>query len=163
MRVMRMMKQLFQAAVEVPSDVDRAKVGQPCVFDQQCPIANCPFRYDVSPSEAEGEELVSSTPELDRLTRAPLAWKSNDDAHTQSKPPTVDYIEDDADLFIVGVGRVDPCQIKEPVYRVIETQYSMSDISTSFMPPVPEPQPVEKNDKKSKKDKKGKKGKKGKK
>lgn len=163
---MSMMKTLYEKASKMPVDGDAETV--PCAFDANCPIAGCPFRLSEPPPPP---------PPPDKSTGDDGHWASTDTGHraapsgkapktavgyTRPQPPVDKSIEDDADLFVVGVGREDPCRFREPVPRLAGTQYLYSDISASFLPapePEPEPVPVPEPKKKSKKAKKGKKGK----
>lgn len=118
--------------------------GKPCMFDLNCPASRCPFR-----TENAANEFVSH---LIDGTRPGNDWSSNNQLKDLE-------IVDDADLFIVNVGRVDPCRvIAPPVYKDGCSQCYETDFSTILLPP---PLPtVEKNKKKDKKSKKSKKDKK---
>lgn len=147
--VMEMMKDLFTkstlASVEPQSSNEQTADGRdarPCVFDANCPVADCPFRSD-EPLSAFVDRLTGGGPAVGRPATAPA-----DQAE----------IVDDADLFAVRVGRVDPCRTNAPVHRNKNTQYLLTDVPAEYLP-APEPVTVKpkRNGKKKKSKKKAKK------
>lgn len=150
LNVMEMMRDLYtkstQPSLEQNGSSEQATDGfetRPCVFDPNCPVASCPFRSD-EPLNAFVNQLINGP-----------ARKSAVAAGTAAQDPA--EIVDDADLFVVKVGRVDPCRTNEPVYRNKNTQYLLTDVPAELLPaPVPDPVKSKGNKKKTSK-KKGKK------
>jgi len=104
---------------------------KPCLFDQNCPAVRCPFRTHEA-SNAFVERLIKGT----RPRKSPKKKLKNE-------------IVDGPDLFIVNVGRVDPCREGVPVYQDGFTQCFETDFPT-----IPLPPPIENKPKKGKKLKK---------
>lgn len=148
--VMEMMRDLYTKStlpsLEQQGSSEQAADGfevRPCVFDPNCPVASCPFRSD-EPLNAFVNQLIDGSA---AKAKVPAGTVGLDQAE----------IVDDADLFVVRVGRVDPCRTNAPVYRNKNTQYLLTDIPAEFLP-APEPDPVKsKGNEKKKSKKKGKK------
>lgn len=148
---MELMKDLFTKSASTPPTV-RLTINEkvvdretrPCMFDLNCPVVNCPFRSDELPN-AYVDRLIDGT------TKSP-----NFGGFGKQKPveqPAGVDIEDDADLFAIQVGRVDPCMVNTPVYRNKNTQYLDTDVPAEFQLPI-EPSVKVKPKSKPKKDKK---------
>ncbi|CAI6363535.1 unnamed protein product [Macrosiphum euphorbiae] len=153
--VMTMMEKLTALYKEVKTisqpqggevDADGDQQGKPCMFDLNCPASRCPFRTGQAANAFVGH-LIDGT-------RPGNVGSSNNRLKNHE-------IVDDADLFILNVGRVDPCRVVAPlVYKDGCSQCFETDFSTVLLPPPP---PVQKKIKKGKKSKNSKKGKKAKK
>lgn len=125
-------------------DADGDQQGKPCMFDLNCPATRCPFRTGKA-ANAFVDHLIDGT-----------RPGNNNNNRLKNRE-----IVDDADLFVVNVGRVDPCRVTAPlVYKDGCSQCFETDFSTILLPPPPPK--VEKKKKKGKKSKKSKKGKKAK-
>lgn len=147
---MEKMKDLFMRSVQ-PSAKNASndiRVFRPCVFDPNCPVENCPFRAD---------EPIGAF--VDRMIEGVDPKLADKDPRRVTLPKTTE-IEDDADLFTMKVGRIDPCQFNVPCYRDGCTQYQLADIPPEYWPPPepiveePEPKPMKKKKTNKKKDKK---------
>ncbi|XP_025192872.1 uncharacterized protein LOC112592926 [Melanaphis sacchari] len=80
-------------------DTNKTDRGKPCMFDLNCPVVRCPFRKS-QPENAFVDHLINGTrPDNDQSPNSSL-----DDRE----------IVDDADLFVINVGRVDPCRVITP-------------------------------------------------
>lgn len=122
--IMEMMKDLF-IEVYSPQSTNKdnikpnvtSKKEETCMFNPSCPISGCPFKI--------GEPITQF---VDQLIKGKKPTKTTD-------PKNSNEIVDDADLFIVSVGRVDPCTINVPVHRNQSTQYLELDMPTECLPP----------------------------
>jgi hypothetical protein len=89
--------------------------GKPCMFDLNCPVARCPFRKS-EPENAFVDHLIKGTRPGDEQRPKKLLEDRE--------------LVDDADLFVINVGRVDPCRVIAPVkYKDGCSQYFESDFS----------------------------------
>jgi len=80
-------------------DTDKTDQGKPCMFDLNCPAARCPFRESKKANEFVGH-LVNGT------------YTENEQTHNNLLDNR--EIVDDADLFVINVGLVDPCRVIAP-------------------------------------------------
>ncbi|XP_060837317.1 LOW QUALITY PROTEIN: uncharacterized protein LOC132919609 [Rhopalosiphum padi] len=83
-----------------------------CLFDRNCPVANCPFR--------------KSEPE-NTFVDHPIKGTRPGDERPPKKLSEDRELVDDANLFVINVGRVDPCRVKAPKYKDGSSQYFESD------------------------------------
>ncbi|XP_060846015.1 uncharacterized protein LOC132925658 [Rhopalosiphum padi] len=89
--------------------------GKPCMFDLNCPVARCPFRKS-EPENAFVDHLIKGT--------------RPGDEHLRKKLSEDRGLVDDADLFVINVGRVDPCRVIAPTkYKDGYSQYCETDFS----------------------------------
>lgn len=148
---MELMKELFIKSV-FPSTAKWSDGGDKqmaddgvnsCALDPDCPVAGCPFR-STEPPNAFVDRLISSGRQLPCTTNG-AARPATDSAGE---------IVDDADLFAIRVGRVDPCRTNAPVYRNKVTQYLEEDVFGEYPPASPPPVSDKKKLKKKKKSKK---------
>ncbi|VVC25883.1 Hypothetical protein CINCED_3A019592 [Cinara cedri] len=151
--VMEMMKDLFtKAAASSPSELNEQQTTRnPCMFDLNCPVARCPFRMD-EPITAFVDRMVDGGDGRPTKTKTP-ASKSLPSAQAGADGSSENVeIEDDADVFVVSSGRVDPCRVSLPVHRENTTQYLETDLQPEFRPQPPQPpsKPAKKGGKKGK-------------
>jgi len=125
--------------------INQSQKGKPCLFNLNCPAARCPFRTGKAANEFVNNLIDINSPgstisPKNRLKKCEIV--------------------DDADLFVVNVGRVDPCRVIAPlVYKDGWSQCFETDFSTISSPPTV----IEEGQKKGKKSKKANKSKKSKK
>jgi len=124
----------------------QSQKGKPCMFNLNCPANRCPFRTGKAANEFVNDLVDGTRPAT---------------AFSLKKRLNKREIVDNADLFVVNVGRVDPCRVVAPlVYKDGCTQYLETDFSKTLLPPkisvVEEEQIIGKKAKKSKKSKKAK-------
>lgn len=148
--VMELMKKMFiDSAISSPTDLNEQQMTRkPCMFDIDCPMATCPFRAQEPITEpVKYRRKVSTTTNKKKAFR-PITKKNNKKKH---KPASTlvrsrnlfakNRIEDDADMFVINVGRVDPCRIAVPVHRDNVTQV----LDTDFQEFQPKPPPASKS------------------
>lgn len=126
--------------------------GKPCMFDLNCMATHCPFRTAEQANAFVGHLINGTRPGDDRL---PINVKPSDyrDVEIADDPNNLEIV-DDADLFVVNTGRVDPCRVTAPLeYQENFTQCFDTDFSAILLPPPS----VVKKPKKGKKSKKSKK------
>lgn len=164
LNVMELMRDMFTKATvdnsrrtdsdDRVNDGDSAVHGD-CMFDPECPLADCPFRAD-EPTGAFIDRLIDRDGR--RVHTAASSITKRQLATDKSKPPrsVATAIVDDADMFTVRVGRVDPCRVKMVPRRDGTTQYLQTDIPAEFLPAAVKP-PKSRSKAKSKKSKKPKK------
>lgn len=148
---MELMKELFTKSV-FPSPAKRSDGGDKqiaddgvnsCALDPDCPVAGCPFR-SIEPPNAFVDRLISGGHHRPCTVNGPA----------RSAADSAGEIVDDADLFAIRVGRVDPCRTNAPVYRNKVTQYLEEDVFGEYPPVSPPPVSVKHKLKKKKKSKK---------
>lgn len=148
---MELMKELFTKSV-FPLTAKRSDGGDKqmaddgvnsCALDPDCPVAGCPFRL-IEPPNAFVDRLISGGRQRPCTVNS-LARPAADSAGE---------IVDDADLFAILVGRVDPCRTNAPVYRNKFTQYLEEDVFGQYPPVSQPPMSVKNKLKKKKKSKK---------
>lgn len=146
---MELMKELFTKSV-FPSTAKRSDASDKlmaddwvnsCALDPNCPVAGCPFR-STEPPNAFVDRLISGGRHRPCTVDGPVRLAAD---------PTGEIV-DDADLFAIRVGRVDPCRTNAPVYRNKVTQYLEEDVFGGPAPPPP-PMSVKHKLKKKKKSK----------
>ncbi|CAH1730947.1 uncharacterized protein LOC114132097 [Aphis gossypii] len=97
-------------------DTDKTDRGKPCMFDLNCPAARCPFRESKKANEFVGHLVNGTYPENEQTPNNLLNNRE---------------IVDDADLFVINVGLVDPCRVIAPAkYKDGCSQYFETDFST---------------------------------
>ncbi|CAH1730958.1 unnamed protein product [Aphis gossypii] len=80
-------------------DTEKTDRGKPCMFDLNCPAARCPFRESKKANEFVGHLVNGTYPENEQSPNNLLENRE---------------IVDDADLFVINVGLVDPCRVIAP-------------------------------------------------
>uniref|UniRef100_A0A2S2P5K6 Uncharacterized protein n=1 Tax=Schizaphis graminum TaxID=13262 RepID=A0A2S2P5K6_SCHGA len=97
-------------------DKKKTNRGKPCMFDLNCPVDRCPFRKS-EPENSFVDHLIKGTcPDFEQ----PSNNKMSEDRE----------LVDDADLFVINVGRVDPCRVIPPAkYKDGCSQYFETDFS----------------------------------
>lgn len=118
------MEQIKRLYVEGVSIKDQPIRREECAFDAQCPVAGCPFKTD---------KPENQTASVDRNHQKKCKGEFDDSDTAASSD---EEIEDDADLFVVRVGRVDPCRKDVLEHR---DQGTLTDFPEESLPPPPPP------------------------
>lgn len=75
-------------------------------------------------------ETSSSVPQCPFTDNNLMAMIKNDES--------TENIEDNSDMFVINIGRTDPCQNADSVYRENESQYMNTDWEEKLLPlPLP--------------------------
>lgn len=104
-----------------------------CLFDRNCPVPGCPFREGQSKKPNASVDQKASVDAVPKAVEDnELKTQKNDGRRMESKRSSKMEIVDDADLFVVKVGRVDPCHMNVLKYQ----DRSMLTTFTEEFPPM---------------------------
>lgn len=129
--ILNVMEQIKRLYVEGVSCIGQPLRREECMFDPQCPVAGCPFKTN------QPEVQIASTNRNVRNTSKGTKVKFGAQKEAQGENAQTslnEEIEDDADLFVVRVGRADSCRKDVLEHR---DRGTLTDFPEESLPPPP--------------------------